>query len=619
MLKTSKVIILEQTLGIIDQAFYLLSAFIYADIRIAQHKKLLSKFTVGLLILAVGQIFYIDPLLIPAYGILAHIVKISGFALIFAGLGELKSTTELIGFRQKLLAYLSLFLIISYLLFISIASAVFNVQFPLYALYLFLEFLIISIIIQYILAIRFTEPVTNITHVMNRYKVGEKSEQIPVTSEDEVGMLTIKLNEVLDLVWKYNQKLVSKQTQIQQSRDKEKIIKQIVTELKLSESLKQAYNDMLSKITDIFNADRAVFIELPVVGELIPTIKYEYLRSQDVLSIFDARLPEIFTKDFLELFNSLESCQLIVNNADEHYSKDKTAQDFFKKYKVKSFLANLLTRYNGSRKNLGLIVICSSESRIWTQNEIDLLKAIADNVVAIIWEITKLIEIDELRNTFILTLAHDFQVPLVGEQKALEYIISRSPDDPIGKYKEFIEETIKSNRNLYDMLRKLLDIYNYESGRRRLFISECDMSELINEVINQVQDFACLKSVTINIDIQENLPKVKIDKSEIHSVLYCLLENAIVHTKKETQITIKCYQQENSLITCIQDMGTGIPSEAIDKIFKRYPMIQAIERKIGAGLGLYLSKLIVEAHEGEIWFNTEHGVGTTFSFLLPIN
>jgi len=286
LLKTSKLIILEQSLGIIDQAFYLLTAFIYADMRIVQRKKLLSKFTVGLLILAVGQIFYINPLLVPAYEILAHVIKIFGFALIFAGIEELESSTGLIGFRQKLLAYLSLFLIISYLLFVSFASAIFNIQFPLYAFYLFLEFLIISIIIQYILTIRFISPVTNIAQVMNKYKIGEKPEKIPVISDDEVGMLTIKLNEVLDLVWKYNQELISRQTQLQQSRDKERILKEIITELKLSESLEQAYNFILSKIVDIFNGDRAVFIELPINNELIPTIKYEYLGSSDVQSIF---------------------------------------------------------------------------------------------------------------------------------------------------------------------------------------------------------------------------------------------------------------------------------------------------------------------------------------------
>jgi len=333
---------------------------------------------------------------------------------------------------------------------------------------------------------------------------------------------------------------------------------------------------------------------------------------------FNVELPESCKKEFLELFKSSEYSSLIINNTEEHFYKDEIAQNFFRKYKIKSALGNLLTRYNRSKKNLGLIIVCSSSPRTWTHSEIDLLKVIANNVVAIIWEITKLIEIDELRNTFILTLAHDFQVPLIGEQKALEFIISREADEPIGKYRDFIEETIKNNRDLYDMLRKLLDIYNYESGRKELYISEYNMQELINKSVNKVQYFAYSKSVTINLDIQENLPNVKIDKDEIDKVIYCLLDNALVYTRKQTQVTIKCYRQENFIIFCFKDMGEGIKPEVQDKIFTRYSMVQALERKIGGGLGLYLSKLIIEAHKGKIWFDTEQGVGSTFCFSLPV-
>lgn len=258
-------------------------------------------------------------------------------------------------------------LILAFLIVI-LVTAIFYVRFPLYAFYLFLVILLTAIIIQYILTRRFIRPITNIAQVMKRYKVGEKPEKIPVILDDEIGILTIKLNEILNLVWKYNQELVSKQTQVQQSRDKERILKEIITELKLSESLEQAYNCILSKIADIFNVDRVVFIELPINNELIPTIKYEHLRSQDVSSISKAKLPEICIKEFLELFNRSESCPLIINDIEKHYGKDELAQDFFKKYKIKSVLGNLLTRYNRSKKNLGLIIVCSSNSRIWTQN-----------------------------------------------------------------------------------------------------------------------------------------------------------------------------------------------------------------------------------------------------------
>ena len=94
-----------------------------------------------------------------------------------------------------------------------------------------------------------------------------------------------------------------------------------------------------------------------------------------------------------------------------------------------------------------------------------------------------------------------------------------------------------------------------------------------------------------------------------------LIGNAIKHTRKGTQINISASRKDRFIKFAIQDNGEGIPKEQINMIFQRYPMEK---RKIGTGLGLYLSKQIVEAHAGKIWFETKEGVGTTFYFTLPI-
>ena len=112
-----------------------------------------------------------------------------------------------------------------------------------------------------------------------------------------------------------------------------------------------------------------------------------------------------------------------------------------------------------------------------------------------------------------------------------------------------------------------------------------------------------------------NLPLINIDRGEISRVFSNLVGNAIKHTKKGTQIKISAFVKDNCIQFAIQDNGEGISREHINKIFQRYPVEK---RKIGTGLGLYLSKQIIEAHKGEIWFETEEGVGTTFFFTLPV-
>ena len=96
------------------------------------------------------------------------------------------------------------------------------------------------------------------------------------------------------------------------------------------------------------------------------------------------------------------------------------------------------------------------------------------------------------------------------------------------------------------------------------------------------------------------------------------MENAITYTQKNGIIEIKSYQIGDEVATCISDNGPGIPPEMSDKIFKRYAMAQLIEKKIGSGIGLYLSKQIIEAHNGKIWFESKLQKGSTFCISLPI-
>ncbi|MFH0702583.1 MAG: GAF domain-containing protein [bacterium] len=396
----------------------------------------------------------------------------------------------------------------------------------------------------------------------------------------------------------------------------EEILREIVSKIKISQNPDEIYKYTLSKIAGIYDVNRILFIEMQPYIHETAIIKYEYIKNIDLPSLKNIDLPKTCIDMFLEMLKSKET--IIIEDTKKHYAENKAAQEFFKKYFVKSMISAPFIKYDHTVDIFGSIILCSETSRIWTQDEMELLSLITESVVSIIWEITKQLEIEHLRHTFVLTLAHDFQVPIIGEHKVLEYLVSRPDDQPIGKFKEIINDIIKSNEISSDLLTKLLDSYNYESGRQILNLDKYNIVKIIDEVINSLQEFAKSKSITIDTKIQENLPYIKLDKNEIYKVLYSLLENAITYTQKQGYIMIKSSVQENSMVTCVSDNGPGILPEIRGRIFQRYAMAQAIDRKIGAGIGLYLSKMIVEAHKGRIWYNTKIKVGTTFCFSLPL-
>lgn len=612
--------IFEESLAIIDIAFYILTALIYADTRLINRKSLVSPFIVGLILFAVGQMFFISLSIIPFYAIIAHLFKIAGAAFILLGIKDIEFISNVMSLRQRLLATLSSFLIFSFIIFASLSSSIIKITLPSYSKFMFLDFLLVFAWVKYLFATRLTTPVSNIIDVMNRYAPEREPETIPVISNDEIGVLTGKINDITEQNWEYIHTLKEREALIKQSRDRERILKEITNELKLSRSLDQAYNYILAKLADVFDVDRTLFIELPNAYKAKPFTKYEYLRAKSLASLKGVEYSHTTVDDFYEMLNEPEHLNIIViDDCEKRHKNNVLAQDFLKKYDVESMMVTLLVRYNHGIRILGSLAVCSSTKRCWTEEEKELLRAISDSIVGVIWEITRIIEIDEIRNTFILTLAHDFQVPLIGERRALEYVISRRPDEPIGKFRDFIEETISSNYNLTRMLTKLLDIYRYELKKKELSFSKVNTSSLIKEITENLKDFVQLKNLSIVVDLQDDLPDITADRNEILRVIETVLINAVEHSRKNTSVTVKAYRENSSVTISINDMGDGIPLDVREKIFDRYPMVQAIERKIGAGLGLYLAKLTVSAHKGRIWFDTEIDKGTTFYFTLPIN
>jgi GAF domain-containing protein len=440
-----------------------------------------------------------------------------------------------------------------------------------------------------------------VLHFNRKFGFDEEDVQFIKTFADQAGLVI------------YQAKLFET---VKNNAYKERILREIVTEIKISENLNTVYEYITDKVSNIYNAQRSFFIEFSDAENELPSIKYQFLKDSNTKNIEISQMPLRCLKSLIETANKEDIA--FMKNTEQHYKDDEELQGFFKEYNIKSVILILLTRYNHDEKNLGALVLCFDTKRDWSEDELSLLKSIAGSTVNILWEIKKQIELEELRNVFILTLTHDLQVPLVGEKKALEFIASRPKDMQIGKLSEIINDLINSNENLIILLKKLLDSYNYESEKKELNLKEQNIANLIDDTVDYFRYYAAKKNITIEVKIQENLPLIYMDAEEIKKVLKTLLENAVDYIQEYGKISVRCYKQKNRIVFSISDNGPGIPAETKEKIFERYAMALTIERKIGAGLGLYLSKQIIEAHKGNIWFESELNIGTTFYFSLPL-
>lgn len=429
-------------------------------------------------------------------------------------------------------------------------------------------------------------------------------------TDEDIDFLKLFVNQAG--VALYQAQLYQKQ---KETAEKETILREIISDIKLTQNIDKVYNHLITSLVEIFDVSGVIFIAIPDFKYEKLSVKYEYIRNNELLTFQNSEFPDACSAMFLELVKNLNP--LIIDDIKNLHADSEGTQKFCSNHSIKSFMAIPLVNPTRDVKIPGIIVICSSNSRTWKQKEIDLLSAIVNAFTSVIWEIKKLSEIDELINTFILTLSKGVQIPLGAQEKTLEFLASQKENKPIGNFKKVINETLVNNKNLFELLTKLLDSYYYESGEKQLNLGHYNIAEIIKNIKNELLESANSKSITINVNIDKNIPEIDIDKDEIGKVIYSLLENAINYTQNNGIIEIKSYKIGQDIVTCVSDNGPGISSEIKEKIFQRYVAVQIIEKKSGSGLGLYLSKLVTEAHGGKIWCESEIGVGTIVCFLLP--
>jgi signal transduction histidine kinase len=185
---------------------------------------------------------------------------------------------------------------------------------------------------------------------------------------------------------------------------------------------------------------------------------------------------------------------------------------------------------------------------------------------------------------------------------------------------EVIEIMARSNSNLLAMVNTLLEVYRFEAGRKTLAFQPVNLSQLLEEVSEELSSLAAQKELAVNLDLGEELgfSKVMGDRLELHRLFTNLIGNAIKFTDTGS-VTIRltpATASDEYITVEVADTGPGIPLEEQPTLFERFR--QGSHKSSGSGLGLYLSRRIVEAHQGTILMNSEVGKGSVFTVRLPI-
>ncbi|MCX9012899.1 MAG: ATP-binding protein [Candidatus Methanoperedens sp.] len=225
----------------------------------------------------------------------------------------------------------------------------------------------------------------------------------------------------------------------------------------------------------------------------------------------------------------------------------------------------------------------------------------------------KLKELYKIKDSFLSNMSHELRTPLTS---ILGYTELMLEEDVTMEQKHKLEIILRNSQRLSRLIKGLLDTALIESKNPQLDIQTLSLYDLISNVAEDMRTIATIKNIPIDIDVPQQLT-VEGDKDRLMQVFSNIVDNAIKFTIKG-KINIKAEEEDGGVHIKVDDTGIGIPPEELELIFDRSYLLDPAQaqKPEGAGLGLWVSKNIVEAHEGKIWAESKNR-GSTFHVLLP--
>jgi len=252
-------------------------------------------------------------------------------------------------------------------------------------------------------------------------------------------------------------------------------------------------------------------------------------------------------------------------------------------------------------------------------DEIDALAASFDSMAHVIREqVDKLERTDALRRELVANVSHDLRTPLASLHGYLETLGLKQAELSPDERREYLAVALRNSERLRTLVTELFELAKLDAKEVRPEFESFSLQELVQDVVQDFQLRAQEKGVRLSADLGERLPFVRADIRLIERVLQNLIANALRHTPEGGEIAANLRLEDGRVRVEIQDSGVGIPAEELAHIFERFHQVpgESDAAAGGGGLGLAISKRILELHQSMIEASSQLNQGTTFTFHL---
>jgi signal transduction histidine kinase len=295
------------------------------------------------------------------------------------------------------------------------------------------------------------------------------------------------------------------------------------------------------------------------------------------------------------------------------------AEPLFAKLRASSAL---IVPLRSSESVLGTITCLDHEGGSFTTEDMDVLMMLASQASiaitnAILYERTK--ELDRLKSEFVAVVSHEVRTPITSIKGSLELLSDERFHKLPAPQKELLSICQANTERLISLINDILDFSKLESSKLSLNLEPMEVDGVLSEAVENIRSLAAQKEVVIDLTVDVTAGKIEADPMRVGQVATNLIGNAIKFSPDKSRIEVFASGDPEKITVSVKDYGRGISPRDITRLFQRFAQLDSsTTRKAGGtGLGLVISKGIVEQHGGTIWVESALNEGSTFSFSLP--
>lgn len=414
--------------------------------------------------------------------------------------------------------------------------------------------IIVVFLAAYFMSRQLTRPIMKITESAERVSKGDFTRKVEINTGDELNLLADTFNRMMDQLKRYSDMQVEKI--INEQRKVEAIMFSIDDGMIMTdyESRVQLMNRQAMSLLGI--DDKATVGNKPIT-ELVKNEK---------------------TRDIL---------MAVLNNPGIDYAREiEFARGNITQY-FKCFAMEVTTPRKKS--NIGKI--------------------------AVFHDITLDKQIMKIKDDFFHSITHDLRNPMGAIKGFIEFMLKEIPGPITEGQKKMLVSMDRASFRLLGMINNILDIAKMEAGKMEIKIEDFCISDAARKSLDLMESLGKRKNIKFSYEGDDDV-KINGDPGLVERVFVNLLGNAIKFSRENGEITVGCVDEGESVLSWVKDTGDGIPEDYLDKVFAKFEQVKG-QKAGGTGLGLTISKYVVDSHLGKIWVESKLGEGSRFLFRLP--